>query len=196
MALRRRTMVKLWLGAGMVAGLGGLAWLAERRIELGPTDGAGFYRVPWPFPDDAWPPGRAWTGNDLDVYVRLKRDICSDCEGGVVTDEAVDRAVDIDYLDPRLAPVGPGGRVRITDLFGRSRLYRHKMRYGALRWAEGIVVSHNCDLIVAIVDGNMADPAKRKVAHRFLESNTVQVWVNKQLEGRLIGDTPAAPQAR
>ena len=46
------------------------------------------------------------------------------------------------------------------------------------------VVAYKCDLLVAIVDGNMADPDKRKMAHRFLESNTVQVWVNKQLEGR------------
>ncbi len=58
------------------------------------------------------------------------------------------------------------------------------MHNGAPRLAEGIVVAYKCDLLVAIVDGNMADPDKRKMAHRFLESNTVQVWVNKQLEGR------------
>ena len=111
-------------------------------------------------------------------------DICSDCETGVTSDEAVDRVVDIDRLDPRFAPVGPGSRIRITDLLGRSRLYRHKMHNGATRLAEGIVVAYKCDLLVAIVDGDMTDPDKRKMAHRFLESNTVQVWVNKQLEGR------------
>ena len=46
------------------------------------------------------------------------------------------------------------------------------------------MVSYKCDLIVAIVDGNVADPLKRKAAHEFLESNTSQVWVNQQLEGR------------
>jgi hypothetical protein len=184
MPLGRRTLVKMSLGAGMLAGLAGLAWLAERRVELGPTDGAGFRRIPWPFPPDAWPPGRAWTGNDLDVYVRLKFDVCSDCETGVVNDEAVDRAVDIDLLDPRFAPVRPGRRVRLTDLFGRARLYHHKRHYRASRFAEGIVLSYKCDLLVAIVDGNMADDATRKMAYRFLESNTVQVWVNKQLENR------------
>jgi hypothetical protein len=30
----------------------------------------------------------------------------------------------------------------------------------------------------------MADDARRRMAYRFLESNTVQVWVNRQLEGR------------
>jgi hypothetical protein len=185
MALARRTMVKVTLSGAMLAGLAGLAVLAERRVELGPTDGAGFRPFHWPFPDDAWPAGRAWTGNDLDVYVRLKFDVCSsDCETGVVSDEAVDRAVDIDRLDPRFAAVGPGRRVRVTDLFGRARLYRHRMRNGAPRLAEGIVVSYKCDLLVAIVDGNMADDVRRRMAYRFLESNTVQVWVNRQLDGR------------
>ena len=193
MALSRRTIIELWLGAAGVSALAGLAWLAERRVELGPTDGAGFHPFHWPFPADAWPPGRAWTGNDLDVYVRLKTGVCSDCETGVVSDEAVDRAVDIDQLDPRFVPVGTGRRVRVTDLFGRARLYRHKMRWGATRYAEGIVVSHECDLVVAIVDGNMADERTRKMAYRFLESNTVQVWVNKQLEAK---EQAGRPQLR
>ncbi len=184
MALARRTVLKMYLGAAMVAGLAGLAWLAEERVALGPTDGKGFRPIRWPFAPDAWPDGRAWTGNDLDVYVRLKFDVCGDCETGVVSDEAVDRAVDIDRLDPRFAALGPGRRVRVTDLFGRARLYRHRMHNGAPRLAEGIVVAYKCDLLIAIVDGNMADDAQRKMAYRFLESNTVQVWVNKQLEGR------------
>jgi hypothetical protein len=184
MPLGRRTMVKLSLGAVMLAGLAGLAMLAEQRVALGPTDGAGFHPIPWPFPADAWPAGRGWTGHDLDIYVRLKFDVCSDCETGVVSDEAVDRVVDIDRLDSRFVPAEAGRRVRITDMFGRSRLYRHKMHNGSTRYAEGFVVSYKCDLVVAIVDGNMADEAKRRLARRFLESNTVQVWVNKQFEGR------------
>ena len=99
--LARRTVTKMYLGAGMVAGLAGLAYLAEERVALGPTDGKGFRPIRWPFPADAWPAGRAWTGHDLDFYVRLKFDICSDCETGVTSDEAVDRVVDIDRLDPR-----------------------------------------------------------------------------------------------
>jgi hypothetical protein len=34
------------------------------------------------------------------------------------------------------------------------------------------------------VVGKVDDPAVRNEAHLFLESNTVQVWVNKILEGR------------
>lgn len=180
----RRLLIEAGLVGALVAGLAGLARWAEERAKLGHTDAAGWRPFPWPFPPDAWPPGRAWSGDDHDVYVRLKPDVCSDCQTGIVTDEAVDRAIDIDRLDPRFAPIGPGTRIRITDLFGRSRIYRHKRHNGSLRYAEGIVVSYKCDLVVAIVDGDVTDVRKRKAAYAFLESNTPQVWVNKQLEGR------------
>ncbi len=179
--LSRRTVIQMSMGAGLLAGLGGLAVLAERRVALGPTDGAGFRPFHWPFPPDPWPPGHAWTGNDLDVYVRLKPGLCSDCETGIATDEAVDRIVDIDRLDPRFRAAGPGNRIRLTDMTGRARLYRHRLHNGRTRLAEGIAVTYQCDAVVALIDGNMADDAKRKLAHRFLESNTVQVWLNRQL---------------
>jgi hypothetical protein len=38
--------------------------------------------------------------------------------------------------------------------------------------------------VVAIVVGPVADDAILKNAHRFLETNTVQVWINALLEGR------------
>jgi hypothetical protein len=38
--------------------------------------------------------------------------------------------------------------------------------------------------VVAVIVGNVTDERERKSAHRFLESNTVQVWVNQQLDGR------------
>ena len=40
------------------------------------------------------------------------------------------------------------------------------------------------DLLTAIIDGDARDPALRKLGREFLESNTVQVWVIKALEGR------------
>jgi hypothetical protein len=52
--------------------------------------------------------------------------------------------------------------------------------YGALARDR----AYKCELVVAIVVGNVADEQERKAAHHFLESNTVQVWVNQQLEGR------------
>jgi hypothetical protein len=34
------------------------------------------------------------------------------------------------------------------------------------------------------VVGKLDDPAVRKEAHAFIESNTVQVWLNQLLDGR------------
>jgi len=102
----------------------------------------------------------------------------------VVSDEEVDRVIDIDLLDERFTPLKEGRRVRITDLVGRARLYSFKMKDGKPRLAEGIAVSYKCDLVVAIVVGKVDDEPTAKFAHAFLESNKVQIWVNQQLEGR------------
>ena len=58
----------------------------------------------------------------------------------------------------------------------------HVISYGRL--AQGIAVSHNCDLIVAVVVGKVDDDAVAKAARRFLETNTVQAWLNATLEGK------------
>jgi hypothetical protein len=182
--LSRRTIIQISLAAGLLAGLAGLAEIGKERTALGPTDGAGWRPVAWPFPDDVWPAGRAWRRDTTDVYVRLKPGLRGNCDTGVATDEELERVVDIGLLDRRFAPVQAGSRIRITDLFGRARLYRFKMKNGFQRFAEGIAVSYKCDLVIALIDGNVGDEQARKAVHRFLESNTVQVWVNKQLEGR------------
>ncbi|HEX9557547.1 MAG TPA: hypothetical protein VF991_13695 [Reyranella sp.] len=183
--LKRRTVIQASLAGGLLAALAGLAEIGKWRTALGPTDGAGWRPIDWPFPRDGWPPGRAWRQRDgTEVYVRPKLGFCGNCDTGVVTDEEVDRVTDVDLLDERFAPAQEGRRIRITDLFGRARLYRFKLKNGAQQLAEGIAVSYKCDLIVAVVAGNVADEGIRKSAHRFLESNTVQVWLNQQLEGR------------
>lgn len=184
MASNRRLLIEAGLTVGLVAALAGAARFVEERAKLGFTDAKGWRPFPWPFPPDAWPDGRAWSGDDHDVYVQLKQGLCGDCESGVTSDEAVDRAVAIERLDPRFTPVGPGHRIQVTDLFGWTRIYRHKRHNGALRYAEGVAIAYKCDLIVAIVDGNVADPRLRKIGHDFLESNTPQVWLLSQLEER------------
>lgn len=178
----RRTGLQALIAGALVAGLASFAGLAN-LIEPQPADG--WQPIAWPFPRDAFPPGKAWRGHGLEVYVRPKLGFCGNCETGVVADEEVDRVTDLDLLDERFAPLGEGRRVRITDLFGRSRLYRLKLRTGRERTAEGIAVAKECDLVVAIVLGDgIADEAQRKAAHLFLESNKVQVWLNGILEGR------------
>jgi len=182
--LSRRTLIYAGLAAAGVAGMAGLAEIAERQLALGPTDAAGWQPMAWPFPRDAWPAGRAWHRAGTEVYVRVKPGFCGNCDAGVATDAELDRVIDIELLDERFKAAQAGSRIRITDLFGRARLYRRKTWYGAERFAEGIAVCHKCDLVAAIVAGDVTDEQTRKAAHRFIESNTVQVWVNKQFAGR------------
>src|ERR1700727_2305519 len=132
--LNRRTVIQASLGGGLVAVLAGLAAVGHERVQLGPTDGAG------------WQPGRGWRRDTTDVYVRPKLGFCGNCETGVVTDDEVDRVTDVDLLDERFQPVQAGSRIRITDLVGRARLYKYRLRNGAQRYAEGIAVAYKCDL--------------------------------------------------
>jgi hypothetical protein len=176
--LSRRTLAKIGLGAALCGGLVVLAEVSLEQWSLGSTDREGWQPMHWPMRDDAWPKGRAWHRRGTEVYVRVKSGYCGDCETGIISDEALDRAVDL--LDERYTPRDAGGRIRVTDLFGRSRTYRRDSWLGE-RLAQGIAVTHKCDLVVAIVVGGLDDADTRKAAHRFIESNTVQIWLNKQL---------------
>ena len=153
----------------------------------GPTDKLGWRPFTWPLSTDRVPAGRAYSGDDHDVYVWLTLNglgASGDCPEGIATDAALERAVDIRLLDPRFEPVGPGERLRGH----RPRRLDARLRpppqqqVPALR--RGRRRSLQCDVITAIIDGDARDPAKRRMAQEFLESNTVQVWINKQLEGR------------
>jgi hypothetical protein len=181
--LSRRTILQTSLAGSMVAGLAGLAAFAnfypkpDRDEEL-----TGWRRIAWPFPRDAFPSGRAWKRDDTEVYIRPKLGFCGNCDTGVVEDSEVDRVTDIDLLDAHFVPVREGKRIQLTDLMGRARLYRIK-KDGRERVAEGIAVAYKCDLVVAIVVSPVADDAILRNAHRFLETNTVQVWINALLEG-------------
>ncbi|MGE4075889.1 MAG: hypothetical protein AB7F22_10085 [Reyranella sp.] len=183
--LKRRTIIQASLAGGLVAGLAGLSEIAHWYKEWWDVHGPGWKSMPWPFSVDAWPPGKAWRNRDLglEVCVRLKLDFYGNCDTEVVADAEVDRVSDISLLDSDFVPVQAGNRIRITDLFGRARLYRVKTRDGE-RLAEAIAVSYKCDIVAAIVIGPIDDPQTRKAAHSFLETNTVQIWVNQILEGR------------
>jgi hypothetical protein len=183
MALSRQTRNYIIWAALQIAVLVGIAWWAERQAALGPTDAKGWRPFAWPLFEQDVPTGRAYSGDDHDIYVWLKlRD--GDCPQGIATDDALEREVDIRWLDPRFEPVGPGERVRVTDLFGWARVYVHRRNNRSLRYGEAVVIAHNCDIIAAIIDGDARDPAMRRTAREFLESNTVQIWILKKLEER------------
>jgi hypothetical protein len=181
----RLTIIEGVLAVLLVAGLAGFSTFAEWYEAWLRDYGPGWHEMAWPFPRDAFPAGKAWRNDELRLYVRPKLGFCGNCDTGVVEDSEVDRVTDIDLLDANFTPAQDGSRVRITDLVGRARLYRLKGSGGKKVLAEAIAVSFNCDLVVAIAVGDRrADAQMRKEVHQFIESNTVQVWLNKILEGR------------
>src|SRR5258708_15153638 len=119
--LNRRTVIQASLTGGLVAVLAGLAAVGHERVKLGPTDGAGWHPVAWPFPRDGWPPGRGWRRDTTDVYVRPKLGFCGNCETGVVTDDEVDPLTHNELLDERVQPVQAGSPTRIPHLGGPPR---------------------------------------------------------------------------
>ncbi len=137
--LKRRTLIQALLAATFVVGLLGFSrfahWYEGWMEEYGP----GWHAMAWPFLRDGFPPGRAWRNGDLAVYVRPKLGFCANCDTGVVDDSEVDQVTDVDLLDEKFTPVADGNRLRITDLFGRARLYnistprRHAHRRGHRR---------------------------------------------------------------
>jgi hypothetical protein len=180
--MKRRTIVQTSLATGLMAGMVALG-LSEGDTPL-PGKDVPWRSIAWPFPRDAWLPGQAWRRGTLEVYVRPKLGFCGNCDTGVVTDEEVDRVTDVDLLDDRFEPAREGAAVRIGALPGRARLYRYTVIGGGTRHAEGIAVSQKCDLVIAVIVGNLLDDRERTAAYRHLESSMVQDWISQQLEGR------------
>ncbi len=181
--LTRRPPLLVLVAATLVVALAGFSRVVPWGETWAAAYGPGWHETAWPFLRDAFPAGRAWRKGDLTVYVRPKLGFCANCDTGVVDDSEVDQVTDVDLLDDRFVPVEDGYRIHVAGLAGRARLYNIATRDGT-RTAEGIAVTSNCDLIVALVVGRVDDPAVARQAHDFIESDTVQAWLNKQLEAR------------
>ena len=113
--MKRRTVVQTSLAAGLVAGMVALRLSEDLPPSL--DRDAPWRPTAWPFPRDAWLPGRAWRRGTLEVYVRPKLGFCGNCETGVTTDDEVDRVIDVDLLHQRFAPAkeGVGRHVRVAE---------------------------------------------------------------------------------
>jgi len=153
---------------------------AERRQDLG-AQKLGWREIAWPFPRDGWPAGRAFRCQQAacvqgsEIYVRAKLGFCN-CDTGVADDDEVDRVADLDLISPRFAARAPGQAVRVADLAGRSRSYDLDPADGR-RGAIGFALSHRCNLMVAVVQGQAVDPLLQQAAQQFLMSPDVQRWM-------------------
>ncbi len=149
---------------------------------------AHWQEIAWPYPRDAWPAGRAFRcdaescGGAIEVYVRPKIGFCN-CDTGVADDDEVDRVADLDLISERFVPREAGMAVHLADLSGRARNYDLKMSDGSQHRAIGIALSHRCDLLVAVAQGEGATPDLQRIALAFLASDEMHRWMMASLGG-------------
>jgi hypothetical protein len=184
-------MRRLPIIVGAVLALGVLSSVAAVQYVATPADGrraAAWREIAWPFPRDGWPAGRAFRcesaacGGTAEIYVRPKLGFCN-CDTGVADDDEVDRVADLDLISERFAPLAPGKVVRIAQLSGRSRSYDLDMGGGARHGAVGIAMSHRCNLLVAVAQGEGRPPELQRAALDFLASHEMTHWMMAALGG-------------
>jgi hypothetical protein len=150
--------------------------------------GGNWHEIAWPFPRDGWPAGRAFRcdaaacGEEVELYVRPKIGFCN-CDTGVADDDEVDRVADLDLMSQRFAPREAGKVIRISDMNGRSRSYDLKMIDGSNHTAVGFALSHRCDLMVAVAQGEGNAENVQRAAVEFLVSNEITHWMSAALNG-------------
>jgi hypothetical protein len=176
-----------WYTAGLFACAVGVALGAR---ESGGGD-AGWQEIAWPFPQDAWPAGRAFRcrsascGGDLEVYLRPKLGFCANCAAGVTDDAEVDGVADLDMISLDFVPAGQGEQVAIGGMIGRQRSYTLRFADGSQRPAAGIAISRprQCDLFVVASQGAAAGTSDAERAiERLVISAPMAVWIRRQLD--------------
>jgi hypothetical protein len=179
------TILIVALAFGAVSGIA--AYHKVSAQEGGFLD-AYWREIAWPYPRDAWPAGRAFRcdadscGSAIEVYVRPKIGFCN-CDTGVADDDEVDRVADLDLISERFVPREAGRAVHLAELSGRLRNYDLKMSDGSRHSAIGIALSHRCDLMVAVAQGEGHAPDLQRTALAFLASGDMRRWIMASLGG-------------
>src|ERR1700760_1008869 len=173
--------------AVVVCTLSGVA--AVQYVRSTPAVGGNSWReIAWPFPRDGWPAGRAFRcdaqscGSAVELYVRPKIGFCN-CDSGVADDYEVDRVSDLDLMSQRFAPQQAGKGIRISDMTGRVRSYHLWMVDGSKHSAVGFALSHRCDLMVAVAQGEGTADGVQRAAAAFLGSSDMTHWMTAALQG-------------
>jgi hypothetical protein len=175
------------LAAGVLA-VSVLTTVAGVRVAVPRAEGEARWReIAWPYPRDGWPAGRAFRcvscGGNFELYVRAKIGFCN-CDTGVADDDEVDRVADLDLISEKFAPLAPGKVVRVDDMSGRARAYGLTMAGGAHHTAIGFALSHRCNLLVAVTQGEGEAGALERAALEFLAADEMHRWMMAALGGR------------
>jgi hypothetical protein len=181
-----RRLIAILIAALAFGALSGFA--AYQKVRPQGLGNADWREIAWPFPRDAWPAGRAFRcqsaacGEGVELYVRPKIGFCN-CDSGVADDDEVDRVADLDMISPNFVPRAAGRVVRVADMSGRARAYDLDMSDGSHNAAIGIALSHRCDLLVAVAQGNGTASGVERSALAFLGSNDVMRWMTAAMSG-------------
>ena len=180
----RGLLIALVVAIGTLSGVA-----AVQYVRSGPAvAGNSWHEIAWPFPRDGWPAGRAFRcdadacGSAVELYVRPKIGFCN-CDTGVADDDEVDRVADLDLMSRRFVPREAGEVIRISDMTGRARSYDLKMTDGSDHTAVGFALSHRCDLMVAVAQGEGNAEGVRRAAVQFLETGGMTHWMSAALNG-------------
>ena len=145
--------------------------------------------VAWPFAFDPWPAGRAFRcpeamcGAGAVLAVRPKVGLCN-CATGVADDEEIDAAGDLAALARDWAPLAPGGTVTVGPMAGRARGYRLGPAGRPGGYAEAVLLSRGCDLLVATLYGpNPLGGTARAGALAALGAPALLAWAERALGG-------------
>ncbi len=115
--------------------------------------------------------------------MRPKIGFCN-CDSGVADDDEVDRVADLDMISPNFVPRAPGRVISVADMSGRARAYDLDMSDGSRHAAIGIALSHRCDLLVAVAQGNATASAAERAALALLGSIGMTRWMMAAMNGR------------
>jgi hypothetical protein len=179
--MRNRLLIACVIATGALTGAAGYQ---HARPDL-----EGWREIAWPFPRDGWPAGRAFRcdtvacGSEVELYVRPKIGFCN-CDSGVADDDEVDRVADLDLISERFVPREAGSVTRIAEMKGRLRAYDLNMPDGSRHAAVGIALSHRCDLLVAVAQGNGEAGGIQRVALDFLGSSDMARWMTAAMDGQ------------
>jgi hypothetical protein len=145
----------------------------------------------WPFPIDQW--GEGWVyqckaadcGIEITLYVRPKIGFCN-CQTGVADDEELDRVSDTELFGSDRSALGPGQRITVHWMKGRSRSYTVRApaeKSGSAKSVLSIAYNNSCDVIVATVIAGKAPAAGEKAVLEFLNSERMRNWAVVVLGG-------------
>ena len=140
----------------------------------------------WPFLQDQWGIGKAFTcqpadcGVKVDVYIRPKIGFCN-CSTGVSDDTELERVADTELVSPNTRPVGASRSVKIGWMNGLAKAY-WVSDGEASESLLSVAFNDECDVVVAVAALGEGDPAVIEPAViAFLNQRPTVLWVKKEL---------------